>query len=90
MYRAKERQKETAIAEGSDIAANLQRLAKKRTDLFGTADEEEEEMLREEEARRKREEESNRIIWDGRIASIPAVSIESLREGHTLSVTHHG
>jgi len=75
VHRAKEKQKETAIAQDADIAANLQRLAKKRTDLFGTADEEEQEMLKEEEARRKREEESNRIIWDGRIASMQAVRI---------------
>ena len=39
-----EKKKESSLAAGTDIAANVRNFAKKRTDIFGTAEDEEREV----------------------------------------------
>lgn len=66
------RQKETAFAEGESIARNLQAFARKRTDIFGSAEEEEAAMLAEAAQRAGRMEEANRIIFNDQSAQAAA------------------
>ncbi|EWM22494.1 SWAP/Surp [Nannochloropsis gaditana] len=63
--RALEKRKESALAEGGDIAANVRSFAKKRTDIFGTSEEEERQILADQERFRARQEENQRMIWQG-------------------------
>ncbi|CAM9217321.1 unnamed protein product, partial [Phaeothamnion confervicola] len=63
--RAQEKQRDTAVADGDAIAASLSRFARRRGDIFGTAEEEAAAANAESERRRQRMEETNRIMWDG-------------------------
>jgi splicing factor 3A subunit 1 len=63
--RALEKQKDTPFAAGESIANSLQAFARKRTDIFGSAEEEEARLAREAELRRKTLEQDNQSRWDG-------------------------
>lgn len=63
--RALDKKKESALAEGADIAANVRSFAKKRTDIFGTTEEQERQILAGQEQFRVRQEENQRMIWQG-------------------------
>ncbi|CAM9135276.1 unnamed protein product, partial [Choristocarpus tenellus] len=81
--RAAAKHKETAYAEGQSIAASLKSLARNRGDIFGSAEasiEEEAQMREESERKRRRLEETNRIRWDGNIATANAVRQAALEK----------
>ncbi|CAM9098128.1 unnamed protein product [Discosporangium mesarthrocarpum] len=78
--RAAAKHKETAYAEGQSIAASLKSLARKRGDIFGSAEEEEVQLREESERRQKRMEETNRIIWDGNVATANAARQAALEK----------
>eukprot|EP00752_Nemacystus_decipiens_P010228 g9113.t1 len=78
--RAAEKQKDTALAEGESIAASLKSLAKKRGDIFGSAEDEEQQLLNESNARKKRKEEVTRVMWDGNIATATAARQAALQK----------
>ncbi|CAN0490316.1 unnamed protein product, partial [Ectocarpus sp. 8 AP-2014] len=66
--RAAAKQKDTALAEGESIAASLKSLARKRGDIFGSA---EQQLLNESNARKKRKEEVTRVLGGGQMQSLP-------------------
>jgi len=63
------------LAQGLDISANLQRLAERRTDIFGDKEVDIGSRIGEdkEEAKRK---EKERTTWDGHTASIQHIAME--------------
>ncbi len=75
--RALEKKKATALAAGADIAANVANFAKKRTDIFGTAEDQERAIYEEQERFRQRQEENQRVIWDGSVASASAAQLSA-------------
>lgn len=78
--RAAEKQKDTALAEGEAIAASLKSLARKRGDIFGSAEDEEKLLLEDSERRKKRKEEVTRVMWDGNIATANAARQAALQK----------
>ncbi|CAN0116856.1 unnamed protein product [Ectocarpus sp. 4 AP-2014] len=78
--RAAAKQKDTALAEGESIAASLKSLARKRGDIFGSAEDEEQQLLNESNARKKRKEEVTRVLWDGNIATATAARQAALQK----------
>ncbi|CAN0432643.1 unnamed protein product, partial [Laminaria digitata] len=78
--RAAAKQKDTALAEGDAIAASLKSLARKRGDIFGSAEDEEQQLLNESNARKKRKEEVTRVMWDGNIATATAARQAALQK----------
>ncbi|CAM9592740.1 unnamed protein product [Pylaiella littoralis] len=78
--RAAEKQKDTALAEGDSIAASLKSMARKRGDIFGSAEDEEQQLLNESNARKKRKEEVTRVMWDGNIATATAARQAALQK----------
>ncbi|CAN0134833.1 unnamed protein product [Scytosiphon promiscuus] len=78
--RAAAKQKDTALAEGDSIAASLKSLARKRGDIFGSAEDEEQQLLNESNARKKRKEEVTRVMWDGNIATATAARQAALQK----------
>lgn len=66
---AEERQKDSNVARGTEIGANIARFAQRRTDIFG----EEEVAIGEVAERERREREraaKDRVMWDGHSESI--------------------
>mmetsp|Transcript_15520 Transcript_15520/g.19864 ORF Transcript_15520/g.19864 Transcript_15520/m.19864 type:complete len:792 (+) Transcript_15520:60-2435(+) len=74
--RAADKQKDTGLAAGDAIAANLKMMSRKRGDIFGTAEEEATQLM-EEAKRRKQRDEDNRVIWDGHSSSAAQAHAES-------------
>jgi len=75
-----QKQKESSIATGREMAATLQSLSADRGDIFGTVEEEERQLLEEAEKKKRRIEETKRIIWDGHSASVQAVQAKSMQK----------
>lgn len=73
--RKQEQERETVYASGNEVATHLSKLAKKRTDIFGT-DEDIQDVGKEDEIEEKKRKE--KVIWDGHTSSIQRTAKELL------------